>query len=166
MAMRRLRWIMERILPMLFRQSLPLSLCLLNSSRGYTWHQWLVNNLNLQDKWEIQHHCELQTTIPKCLACFSPWNEILGHLGALLLPRRLFHVVWWRGGVPVVMELRSCKLMYLNLNYITWMADNKSGPIIFLGGLLLLITSILEFILGNTFPCVVFGTIGEESINT
>ncbi|KAJ5176296.1 uncharacterized protein N7482_002173 [Penicillium canariense] len=35
-----------------------------------------------------------------------------------------------------------------------------SGPIVFLGGLLLLITSILEFILGNTFPCVVFGTIG------
>ncbi|KAJ5842232.1 hypothetical protein N7534_012062 [Penicillium rubens] len=34
------------------------------------------------------------------------------------------------------------------------------GPIIFLGGLLLLITSILEFIIGNTFPCVVFGTIG------
>ncbi|OQD86324.1 hypothetical protein PENANT_c008G03699 [Penicillium antarcticum] len=34
------------------------------------------------------------------------------------------------------------------------------GPIVFLGGLLLLITSILEFILGNTFPCVVFGTIG------
>ena len=38
--------------------------------------------------------------------------------------------------------------------------DQYSGPIIFLGGLLLLITSILEFILGNTFPCVVFGTIG------
>ncbi|OJI96280.1 hypothetical protein ASPVEDRAFT_48517 [Aspergillus versicolor CBS 583.65] len=35
-----------------------------------------------------------------------------------------------------------------------------TGPIIFLGGLLLLITSVLEFILGNTFPCVVFGTIG------
>ncbi|KAJ5587837.1 uncharacterized protein N7459_003602 [Penicillium hispanicum] len=35
-----------------------------------------------------------------------------------------------------------------------------TGPIIFLGGLLLLITSILEFVLGNTFPCVVFGTIG------
>ncbi|KAJ5246865.1 hypothetical protein N7468_001848 [Penicillium chermesinum] len=34
------------------------------------------------------------------------------------------------------------------------------GPIVFLGGLLLLITSILEFVLGNTFPCVVFGTIG------
>ncbi|KAF7596802.1 hypothetical protein BBP40_012401 [Aspergillus hancockii] len=34
------------------------------------------------------------------------------------------------------------------------------GPIIFLGGTLLVITSILEFILGNTFPCVVFGTIG------
>ncbi|KAJ5826572.1 GPR1/FUN34/yaaH protein [Penicillium robsamsonii] len=34
------------------------------------------------------------------------------------------------------------------------------GPIVFLGGLLLLITSILEFIIGNTFPCVVFGTIG------
>jgi len=46
------------------------------------------------------------------------------------------------------------------------MADYKSGPIVFLGGLLLLITSILEFILGNTFPCVVFGTIGEESIDT
>jgi succinate-acetate transporter protein len=39
-------------------------------------------------------------------------------------------------------------------------ANENSGPIIFLGGLLLLITSILEFILGNTFPCVVFGTIG------
>ncbi|KAJ5757392.1 uncharacterized protein N7511_006086 [Penicillium nucicola] len=38
--------------------------------------------------------------------------------------------------------------------------DATSGPIVFLGGLLLLITSILEFILGNTFPCVVFGTIG------
>jgi succinate-acetate transporter protein len=37
----------------------------------------------------------------------------------------------------------------------------KSGPIVFLGGLLLLITSILEFIIGNTFPCVVFGTIGK-----
>ena len=35
------------------------------------------------------------------------------------------------------------------------------GPIIFLGGTLLVITSILEFILGNTFPCVVFGTIGN-----
>lgn len=34
------------------------------------------------------------------------------------------------------------------------------GPIVFLGGLLLLITSIFEFILGNTFPCVVFGSIG------
>ncbi|KAJ5970511.1 uncharacterized protein N7479_000429 [Penicillium vulpinum] len=34
------------------------------------------------------------------------------------------------------------------------------GPIVFLGGLLLLLTSILEFIIGNTFPCVVFGTIG------
>lgn len=37
----------------------------------------------------------------------------------------------------------------------------NSGPTIFLGGLLLVITSILEFALGNTFPCVVFGTIGE-----
>lgn len=35
------------------------------------------------------------------------------------------------------------------------------GPIIFLGGLLLLIGSVLEFVLGNTFPCVVFGTIGK-----
>lgn len=39
----------------------------------------------------------------------------------------------------------------------------NSGPIVFLGGLLLLITSILEFIIGNTFPCVVFGTIGMFS---
>ena len=44
------------------------------------------------------------------------------------------------------------------------MSDNQSGPIVFLGGLLLLITSILEFILGNTFPCVVFGTIGETQL--
>jgi succinate-acetate transporter protein len=41
------------------------------------------------------------------------------------------------------------------------LSNENSGPIVFLGGLLLLITSILEFILGNTFPCVVFGTIGE-----
>lgn len=41
------------------------------------------------------------------------------------------------------------------------LTSENSGPIVFLGGLLLLITSILEFILGNTFPCVVFGTIGE-----
>lgn len=46
------------------------------------------------------------------------------------------------------------------------MADNQSGPIVFLGGLLLLITSILEFILGNTFPCVVFGTIGEAQLRS
>lgn len=41
------------------------------------------------------------------------------------------------------------------------LSNENSGPIIFLGGLLLLITSILEFVLGNTFPCVVFGTIGK-----
>lgn len=35
-----------------------------------------------------------------------------------------------------------------------------TGPITFLGGMLLVIGSILEFILGNTFPCVIFGTIG------
>lgn len=39
--------------------------------------------------------------------------------------------------------------------------STSSGPIIFLGGGLLVLTSILEFILGNTFPCVVFGTIGS-----
>lgn len=44
-----------------------------------------------------------------------------------------------------------------------YLINEKSGPIVFLGGLLLLITSILEFILGNTFPCVVFGTIGRSS---
>ena len=37
----------------------------------------------------------------------------------------------------------------------------NSGPITFLGGMLLVIGSILEFILGNTFPCVFFGTIGR-----
>lgn len=38
------------------------------------------------------------------------------------------------------------------------------GPMIFLGGMMLVISSILEFVLGNTFPCVVFGTIGMTLI--
>lgn len=30
-----------------------------------------------------------------------------------------------------------------------------------LGGILLVVSSILEFVLGNTFSCVVFGQLGE-----
>lgn len=62
------------------------------------------------------------------------------------------------GGFVITTTPLSCCLM-------AWRGSGGSGlafigPIVFLGGLLLLITSILEFILGNTFPCVVFGTIG------
>ncbi|KAL4926779.1 transcriptional activator of ethanol catabolism AlcS [Aspergillus undulatus] len=62
------------------------------------------------------------------------------------------------GGFVITTTPLSCCLM-------AWRGSSGNGiafigPIIFLGGLLLLITSILEFILGNTFPCVVFGTIG------
>ncbi|KAL4805612.1 GPR1/FUN34/yaaH family-domain-containing protein [Aspergillus unguis] len=62
------------------------------------------------------------------------------------------------GGFVITTTPLSCCLM-------AWRGASGNGiafigPIIFLGGLLLLITSILEFILGNTFPCVVFGTIG------
>ncbi|KAL4780178.1 GPR1/FUN34/yaaH family-domain-containing protein [Aspergillus varians] len=62
------------------------------------------------------------------------------------------------GGFVITTTPLSCVLM-------AWRGASGNGisftgPIIFLGGLLLLITSILEFILGNTFPCVVFGTIG------
>ncbi|KAE8349875.1 GPR1/FUN34/yaaH family-domain-containing protein [Aspergillus coremiiformis] len=62
------------------------------------------------------------------------------------------------GGFVVTTTPLSCCLM-------GWRGAGGSGiaftgPIIFLGGTLLVITSILEFILGNTFPCVVFGTIG------
>ncbi|XHG01720.1 hypothetical protein AWENTII_005089 [Aspergillus wentii] len=62
------------------------------------------------------------------------------------------------GGFVITTTPLSCCLM-------AWRGASGNGvafigPTIFLGGLLLLITSILEFILGNTFPCVVFGTIG------
>ncbi|KAJ5188147.1 GPR1/FUN34/yaaH protein [Penicillium cf. griseofulvum] len=62
------------------------------------------------------------------------------------------------GGFVITTTPLSCCLM-------AWRGASGNGiafigPIIFLGGLLLLITSILEFIIGNTFPCVVFGTIG------
>ncbi|KAL4900472.1 protein alcS [Aspergillus multicolor] len=62
------------------------------------------------------------------------------------------------GGFVITTTPLSCCLM-------AWRGSSGNGiafvgPIVFLGGLLLLITSILEFILGNTFPCVVFGTIG------
>jgi len=62
------------------------------------------------------------------------------------------------GGFVITTTPISCCLM-------AWRGSSGNGvafigPIVFLGGLLLLITSILEFILGNTFPCVVFGTIG------
>ncbi|KAE8168704.1 GPR1/FUN34/YaaH-class plasma membrane protein [Aspergillus tamarii] len=62
------------------------------------------------------------------------------------------------GGFVVTTTPLSCCLM-------AWRGAGGNGiaftgPIIFLGGTLLVITSILEFILGNTFPCVVFGTIG------
>ncbi|ODM14441.1 Protein alcS [Aspergillus cristatus] len=62
------------------------------------------------------------------------------------------------GGFVITTTPLSCCLM-------AWRGASGNGiaftgPIIFLGGLLLLITSVLEFVLGNTFPCVVFGTIG------
>merc|ERR1712111_297918 len=62
------------------------------------------------------------------------------------------------GGFVLTTTPLSCSLM-------AWRGASGNGiaftgPIIFLGGLLLLVTSILEFVLGNTFPCVVFGTIG------
>lgn len=46
--------------------------------------------------------------------------------------------------------------MLVNL---TW----SSGVLVLFGGLLLVIGSILEFILGNTFSCVVFGQLGGLS---
>ncbi|CAG8055297.1 unnamed protein product [Penicillium salamii] len=63
------------------------------------------------------------------------------------------------GGFVITTTPLSCCLM-------AWRGASGNGiafigPIVFLGGLLLLITSILEFIIGNTFPCVVFGTIGK-----
>lgn len=62
--------------------------------------------------------------------------------------------------------LHSCKRWSNNTLVESYLIDDTSGPIVFLGGLLLLITSILEFILGNTFPCVVFGTIGKSFRDT
>lgn len=39
----------------------------------------------------------------------------------------------------------------------------NSGVLILFGGLLLVISSILEFVIGNTFPCVVFGHLGKAT---
>ncbi|GAQ05462.1 protein alcS [Aspergillus lentulus] len=62
------------------------------------------------------------------------------------------------GGFVITTTPLSCCLM--GWRGATGAGIAFTGPIIFLGGGLLVLTSILEFILGNTFPCVVFGTIG------
>ncbi|KAF4253100.1 hypothetical protein KXW98_006851 [Aspergillus fumigatus] len=62
------------------------------------------------------------------------------------------------GGFVITTTPLSCCLM--GWRGATGSGIAFTGPIIFLGGGLLVLTSILEFILGNTFPCVVFGTIG------
>lgn len=62
------------------------------------------------------------------------------------------------GGFVLTTTPLSCNLMGwrgAGLNGIAY-----TGPIIFLGGGCLFITAILEFILGNTFTSIVFGTIG------
>ncbi|EEA19410.1 hypothetical protein TMatcc_009544 [Talaromyces marneffei ATCC 18224] len=63
------------------------------------------------------------------------------------------------GGFVITTTPLSCALM-------AWRGAGGNGlafigSFVFLGGLLVLITSILEFILGNTFSCVVFGTVGS-----
>ncbi|PKX90437.1 transcriptional activator of ethanol catabolism AlcS [Aspergillus novofumigatus IBT 16806] len=62
------------------------------------------------------------------------------------------------GGFVITTTPLSCCLM--GWRGATGAGIAFTGPTIFLGGGLLVLTSILEFTLGNTFPCVVFGTIG------
>lgn len=109
MATRRLQCSMENTRWMLFRQSLLPLLCPPNSLRSYTWPQWLASNLSLRDKWEIQHLCELDFTIYFYVTFLWLWTGISERWEDSSLPRLLFHVVWWRGGVQVAMVLRSCK---------------------------------------------------------
>ena len=61
-------------------------------------------------------------------------------------------------------ELRSRRRPYgmiLEANRLT----ENSGVLILFGGLLLVLSSILEFIIGNTFPCVVFGHLGKAMLS-
>lgn len=44
------------------------------------------------------------------------------------------------------------------------LTDWNSGVLVLFGGVLLVLSSILEFIIGNTFPSVVFGHLGMLDI--
>ena len=48
----------------------------------------------------------------------------------------------------------------------SWIIDpyTCSGVFYFFGGMLQIIGSVMEWILGNTFPFVVFGTYGKSSL--
>jgi hypothetical protein len=126
--------------------------------KGSIWVLWQSASHPSPRRSEIRHHCESSNTV------LSTWHFNLTSSTSRAL-----------GGFVITTTPLACCLMAwrgASGNGVAFMWDIKiygegalsnelnSGPIIFLGGLLLLITSVLEFIIGNTFPCVVFGTIG------
>lgn len=60
-------------------------------------------------------------------------------------------------------ELPSTALIVCSCAYID---GPFSGVYVFMGGVLLLISGVLEFFLGNTFPYVVFCSFGTFSLDT
>lgn len=44
------------------------------------------------------------------------------------------------------------------------LTDDHTGVFFFFGGVLMIIGSVMEWIVGNTFPFVVFGTFGESAL--
>lgn len=64
----------------------------------------------------------------------------------------------WAGEDQAVSELLRC--MYKSIQYSINANPCYSGAYYFFGGMLMTIGAILEFILGNTFPFVVFGSFG------
>jgi hypothetical protein len=58
----------------------------------------------------------------------------------------------------------SAMLASLSLSQISETWTIISGAYLFFGGLLLLLGEVGEFLLGNTFPTVVFTTFGESSL--
>jgi succinate-acetate transporter protein len=58
--------------------------------------------------------------------------------------------------------------MFVDPNYTPWFSTNPShsGTYLFVGGVLMIIAGIFEFVLGNTFPFVVSCGFGKMSLRS
>lgn len=92
------------------------------------------------------------------------WILCIGHLqdSSLVWPR--LRVILWDGaGQAVVEPRRLVSESIAQWAYSLMLIHMISGVYFFIGGCLMLLGSIGEWIIGNTFPFVVFGTFGGPS---